>query len=555
VPYRKIAEFVEVLPEPSFLLTEDGEVLYINGPAAALIGADARSLVGKHIAELSSDAPDTIEKYLKASAHSRELVAGTLRLRGKDGGVVNVRCHACRSPAHPDGSLGAVFLRCHTVSERDGDNIAQMSHTIAALSREVVERKIAEQQLDEALHTEREARMDAERAGRTNDEFLATLSHQLRNPLEAILGWAALLGSKPLDPAVAEGINVIARNARLQKQLIDELLDRSRIIAGKVRLDVQRVDIGAVITEAIAAVRPGAETKGVRIQATLDPLAGPVKGDPARLLQIVWELLRNAVKFTPDGGRVQVSLERVNSHLEVVVSDSGQGIEPDLLPHVFDRFRHNDTAIAQSYSGHGLGLAIVKNLVELHGGSVRAKSPGAGQGSTFIVVLPLILLHANGSNGGERVHPESPGRPSGSIGEVQDLNNVDILVVDDEPDARDLLQRLLAGGGATVRTAGSAREALDLFAASPPDVLISDIGMPVMDGYALIKVVRAKSKTDGGEIPAVALTAFARSEDRMRAMIAGYNLHLAKPIEPTELVVAVASLAGRTGRRRPDSQA
>jgi PAS domain S-box-containing protein len=554
VPYRKIAEFVEVLPEPSFLLTSDGELLYVNGPAAALIGAEASSLVGTRIHDLSPDSPDAIEQYLRASASSRELIAGTLRLRGKDGNVLNVHCHACRSPAHPDGSLGAVFLRCHAVNELDVDQFAQMSHTIAALSREVVERKIAEQQLDEALHVEREARMDAERAGRMNDEFLATLSHQLRNPLDAILGWSTLLASKAHDADVSEGIAVIARNARLQKQLIEELLDRSRIIAGKVRLDVQRVDIGAVIAAAIAAVRPTADAKGVRILSTLDPLAGPVKGDPTRLQQIVWELLRNAVKFTQSSGRVQVSLERVNSHLEIVVSDSGQGIEPDQLPHIFDRLRENEAAIARSYSGHGLGLAIVKNLVELHGGTVRAKSPGVGEGSTFIVALPLILLHLNGTNG-ERVHPATPSRASGAINEVQDLTNVDILVVDDEPDARDLLQRLLEGNGATVRTAGSAKEALDVFAASPPDLLISDIGMPMMDGYALIKRVREKSKAEGGEIPAVALTAFARSEDRMRAMIAGYNLHLAKPIEPTELIVAVASLAGRTGRPRPGSSA
>ena len=453
MPYRRIAEFVEVLPEPSFLLNSDGELLYINGPGADLVGADRAGLVGKRIHDLSPDAPEDIEAYLRASASSRELVAGSLRLRGKDG-VIQVQCHACRSPANPDGSLGAVFLRCHAVNELNADHLAQMSHTIAALSREVVERKIAEQQLDEALHTEREARMEAERAGRMNDEFLATLSHQLRNPLDAILGWATLLGTKSLDTDFAEGVEVIARNARLQKQLIEELLDRSRIIAGKVRLDVQRVDLGAVIAAAIAAVRPSADAKGVRVQATLDPLAGPVKGDPARLQQIVWELLRNAVKFTGAGGRAQVSLERVNSHLEIVVSDSGQGIEPDLPPHIFDRFRENDSAVPRTHSGNGLGLAIVKSLVELHGGSVRAKSPGADQGSTFIVVLPLILLHANGFNGGERVHPALPSRPSGAINEVQDLNNVDILVVNDQPDARDLLQRLLAD-----RVPGFARRA------------------------------------------------------------------------------------------------
>jgi signal transduction histidine kinase/CheY-like chemotaxis protein len=547
----RISDLVEVLPEPSFLLTAQGELLFVNGAAADLIGGDFSSMVGTRIQDFSSDAPAAIEDYLKTSSSSRQLIPGTLKLRGKNGGPIHVQCHACMSAPNADGTPGPVFLRCHPVGDEHTDRFAQMSITIGTLSQEIFDLKIAAQQLDESLHVERGARMEAERAGRVNDEFLATLSHQLRNPLDAILGWANLLGSKSLDPAVAEGVEVITRNSRLQKQLIDELLDRSRIVSGKMRLDVQRVELGGIIDAAILAIRPAADAKNVRIQSTLDPLAGPVKGDPGRLQQIVWELLRNAVKFTPGGARVQVSLERVNSHLEIVVSDSGQGIEAELLPNVFDRFRQSDPIVTRNYGGHGLGLTIVKNLVELHGGSVRAKSPGRGQGSTFIVALPLILLHADGgTNGGDGVHPSSVAHAGDAVDEVPNLNNVDILVVDDEPDARDLLTQLLGGYGAMVRAARSVREAIDLFEASKPDLLISDIGMPEMDGYALIRVIRQKARAEGGEIPAIALTAFARSEDRMRAMIAGYNLHLAKPIEPTELVVAAASLAARTGKPR-----
>jgi CheY-like chemotaxis protein/two-component sensor histidine kinase len=381
------------------------------------------------------------------------------------------------------------------------------------------------------------------------DEFLATLSHELRTPLNAILGWSqVLLGTDPPDAGtLADGLRTIERNARAQTQLIADLLDMSRIISGKIRLDVQRLDVAAVIEAAVAAVRPGAEAKGVRLQVTLDPVAGPVRGDPGRLQQVLWNLLSNAIKFTPKGGRVQVVLERVNSHLEVVVSDTGEGIRPEFLPHVFERFRQGDASTTRRHGGLGLGLSIVRQLVELHGGSVRAKSPGEGRGATFVVMLPVAALHEDAEAAAGRGHPAAPSAAASPCGEA-DLTGVRVLVVDDEPDARDLVRRFLERCGARVRLAGSAAEALEVLAADAPDVLISDIGMPGVDGYDLLRRVRALPDPAARRTPAVALTAFARSEDRTRAMLAGYNVHLSKPLEPAELAATVASLMGRTGR-------
>jgi CheY-like chemotaxis protein/nitrogen-specific signal transduction histidine kinase len=407
---------------------------------------------------------------------------------------------------------------------------------------------------DQLMQAEWAARAEAERASRTKDEFLATLGHELRTPLNAILGWTTLLEREQLSADAAEGVEVIARNARVQKQLIEDLLDMSRIISGKIRLDVQRVDVAAVIEAALATVRPAADAKGVRLHVTLDPLAGPVKGDPGRLQQVVWNLLSNAIKFTPKGGRVQVFLERVNSHIEVTVADNGNGIRPEFLPHVFDRFRQADSSTSRRHGGLGLGLSIVKQLVELHGGMVRAKSPGEGLGATFVVDLPLMPLHELPGDGEKpRAHPAAQGPLAEVLRDAQDLTAVTVLVVDDEPDARELVRRLLEDCGATVHTAGSADEAVAALRSRAVSVMVSDIGMPAVDGYELIRRVRALPEKDRAAVPAAAVTAFARPEDRMRAMLAGYDLHLAKPIEPVELVVAVAALArrGAAGRASP----
>jgi PAS domain S-box-containing protein len=399
---------------------------------------------------------------------------------------------------------------------------------------------------DALLASEQAARSEAERASRMKDEFLATLSHELRTPLNAILGWSQILAHGTKDEAdLAEGLRVIERNARAQTQIIEDLLDMSRIISGKVRLDVQRLDLAAVVRGAIETTKPAADAKGVRLQAVLDPHAGPVSGDPARLQQVMWNLLSNAVKFTPRGGRVQVLLERVNSHLEVSVIDTGEGIRPEFLPYAFDRFRQADSTTTRRHGGLGLGLSIVKQLVELHGGSIRVKSAGLGHGSTFIVALPLTVIHPEPDTDVERHHPRAA--TAGPRDTCVQIAGVKVLVVDDEADARALVKRLLEDCGAEVVTAGSAAEALELVGAEKPDVLLTDIGMPDADGYSLIRRVRALGPEHGGQVPAAALTAYARAEDRVKAVLAGFQMHLAKPVEPTELIATVAGLAGRVG--------
>jgi PAS domain S-box-containing protein len=415
--------------------------------------------------------------------------------------------------------------------------------------RDISERKRAEAEREELLVSEQQARERAETEMRIKDEFLATLSHELRTPLNAILGWASILRTTENPEELAEGLEVIERNAHSQTKIIEDLLDMSRIISGNIRLDVQRVDLVTVVNAAIESMKPTAVAKTVRLTSVLDPLASPVSGDPGRLQQILWNLLTNALKFTPKGGRVHVVLERVNSHLEISVTDSGRGISPAFLPHVFDRFRQADASTTREERGLGLGLSIVKNLVELHGGSVRAKSPGLNQGSSFIVALPMVS--ANICVDPDRTHPRAV---SGEIvTEKLDLRDVQVLAVDDEVDARRLIKRILSGCGAIVETAESGATAIRFLRKAKPDVLIMDIGMPGEDGYTVIQKVRQLAKADGGGVPAIALTAFARSEDRRRAALSGFQMHLAKPVEPSELIAMVASLAGRNVAAHPDS--
>lgn len=404
--------------------------------------------------------------------------------------------------------------------------------------------KKASEEREALLDAEKAARADAERASRLKDDFLATLSHELRTPLNAILGWSQILRAKAVEDAdLAEGLDVIERNTRVQTQLIEDLLDMSRIVSGKIRLEVQQVDLGDVIKAAVASVRHGADAKEIRIQMVLDPLAGPVRGDPARLQQCFWNLLSNAVKFTPKQGRIQVTLERVNSHLEVCVTDNGQGISPEFLPHLFERFRQADASTTRRHGGLGLGLSIVKHLVELHGGTVRAKSAGEGQGSTFCIELPLMVVHSREQHS-SRAHPRAHAHADHHV-DHPSLAGVTVLAVDDEADARHLIKRVLEDCGARVLVAASGEEALELLKQTRPNMIISDIGMPGEDGYAFIHKVRALSDTEGGNIPAAALTAFARSEDRTRALRAGFQTHVAKPVEPAELTAVVASLTSR----------
>jgi PAS domain S-box-containing protein len=397
------------------------------------------------------------------------------------------------------------------------------------------------------LVSEQAAREEAEQANHLKDEFLATISHELRTPLTAIIGWSNMLRAGTLDETLsARAVETIYRNAQSQNQLIADLLDVSRIISGKLRLDVRTIELPAVIEAALDAVRPAAEAKGVRLQSLIDSLAGPISGDADRLQQIIWNLLTNAIKFTPPGGRVQVRLERVDSHVEITVSDSGIGINPEFLPYVFDRFRQADAATTRLHGGLGLGLSIVRQLTELHGGTARVESEGEGKGATFVISLPFIAVT------GEYVEPERI-RPTISGNGLQrecqpSLDGLRVLVVDDEQDARDLLRVVLENCGSQVTTAASAAEALDAIEALRPDVLISDLGMPGEDGYSLIAKVRALPAERGGRTPAAALTAYARVEDRLRVLRSGFQIHLPKPVEPVELVTVVASLAGRTSK-------
>jgi PAS domain S-box-containing protein len=417
---------------------------------------------------------------------------------------------------------------------------------LAVYFRDITEAKRTAEEKEQLLEAERAARSEAERISRMKDEFLATLSHELRTPLNSILGWSQILERGERDfETVAEGIAVISRNARAQTQLIEDLLDMSRIISGKLRLDVRQVNIGDVVTGAVEAVMPSASAKNLRIQVVADPLAGPVSGDPSRLQQVVWNLLTNAVKFTPKGGEIQVVAKRVNSHIEIVVSDNGTGIAPDFLPFVFDRFRQADSSTSRRHGGLGIGLALVKQITELHGGSVRVKSAGEGNGSTFTIILPLSMA---------RLQPEGvsagiTGKGDELLDETIDLEGARVLFVDDDFDARNMCKRILSECKAEVMLAASAAEAITLLKEKRPDVLVSDIGMPQVDGYQLILEVRRLPDNQGGNTPAAALTAFARSEDRRRALMAGYESHIAKPVKPAELIAVVASLAGRMRRK------
>ncbi|HEX8177195.1 MAG TPA: PAS domain S-box protein [Pyrinomonadaceae bacterium] len=387
---------------------------------------------------------------------------------------------------------------------------------------------------------------EAQESSRLKDEFLATISHELRTPLTAILGWAHMLRTGQFSRESAlKALETIERNARAQGQLIDDLLDVSRIITGKLRIDVRPVDPNSFIEAAIEAVRPAAEARGVRVQKIMDTGVVSVAGDPIRLQQVVWNLLSNAIKFTPRGGRVQVKLERVNSHIEIAVSDTGSGISSDFLPHVFDRFRQADQRTTRQHGGMGLGLSIVRHLVELHGGTVRAESEGLGNGSTFTVLLPVAPVYAS-EMATERVHPAARDTlPSYECAER--LDGLRVLVVDDEPDTRELLKAGLSQCGAEVSTASSASEALEAIEAAPPDLLISDIGMPDTDGYDLIRRIRELSADKGGRVPAIALTAYARTEDRLQALRSGYQMHVPKPVELAELVAVASSLVQRDG--------
>jgi len=406
--------------------------------------------------------------------------------------------------------------------------------------RDITDRKRAEEERKLLLESAQAARAEADVANSIKDEFLATLSHELRTPLTSILGWSHLLDNGKLDEEAAKrAVETIVRNAEAQKLLIDELLDISRIIIGKLRLDVGPVQLAPMLESIVDGMRPAADARNIQLRTALDQSVDPIFGDPDRLQQVFWNLLSNAIKFTSQGGKVLVRLERADSNLEITISDTGQGIARELLPYVFDRFRQSDSSSSRTHGGLGLGLAIVRQLVELHGGTVSAESPGEGEGSTFKVRLPVRSVRQepdDRANSVVKIPDEVSTKP------VPSLDGMNVLVVDDDWDSRELVTVVLKASGAEVVSVTSAIEALRELALRRFDVLLSDVGMAEMDGYALISQIRQLPAERGGTIPAGALTAYAGIENQRRALSAGYQMHIPKPIGPSELVTAVARL-------------
>lgn len=501
-------------------------------------GKRAAEIIGKNLLELF---PELIERRL--DRHYRSALEGEVRLLSQ--------------------ALHGYLIAMPPVSGEHRYEQMQQAVRVSPLSHEgriigtltiiedVTERVAREAELQaqiedrsRLLSNEKQARSEAERANRLKDEFLATISHELRNPLNAIMGWAHMLRLGKLTPAnVERAVETIYRNAKSQSQLVADLLDVSRIISGKLRLDVRTVDLIYIVNAAIDSIRPAADAKGIRLQTILDPATGPISGDADRLQQIVWNLLTNAVKFTPKGGSIEVKVQRLDSHVDVVVSDSGMGIRKEFLPHVFDRFRQADASTTRIHGGLGLGLSIVHQLVDLHGGTASVQSEGEGKGATFTISLPFAGVVGN-QDDAEPAHP-AHGHEMVTLEGLPSLEGLKVLVVDDEADTRELIREVLKECGSEVITSGSVEEALVALEEHKPDILISDLGMPDEDGYSLISKIRALPSDRGGHIPAAALTAYARAEDRMRVLRSGFQFHLPKPIDSAELVTVVASLAGR----------
>ncbi len=522
------------------IVTTDGELKVVewNNWMEEHTGRRANEVIGQHLLELF---PELIERRL--DRHYKWALEGQVRVLSQ--------------------ALHGHFISMPAVSTEHGFTEMQQAVRISPLTHEggvigtltiiedVTERVAREAELQaqiearsQLLSSEKLARNEAERANRLKDEFLATISHELRNPLNAIMGWAHMLQLGKLNEANTErAVETIYRNAKSQSQLVADLLDVSRIISGKLRLDVRAVDLIYIVNAALDSIRPAADAKGIRLQTILDPAAGPISGDADRLQQVVWNLLTNAVKFTPKGGKIQVTVQRFDSHVEVAVSDSGVGISQEFLPYVFDRFRQADASTTRIHGGLGLGLSIVRQLVDLHGGSVSVQSDGEGKGASFTIILPFVAVISN-ENDTEVGYPARNDEIISFEG-LPSLHGLRVLVVDDEADTRELISEVLKGCGSEVILSCSAAEALEALSKHQPDILISDLGMPDEDGYSLISKIRALPPERGGQIPAAALTAYARAEDRMRVLRAGFQFHLPKPVDSAELVTVVASLAGR----------
>jgi len=523
----------ETNPQPMWVYEiESMAFLEVNEAAVRHYGYSREEFLSMTINEIRP--PEDIPKLAQKNADALKEVAlglrsaGVWRHRKKDGTIIDVEI--TRSPISFKGRKALLIL-----------------------ASDVTERRRAEEERVSLLAREQQARQEAEAANRAKDEFLATVSHELRTPLNAIYGWARMLQMGDLDrETVTSAYETIERNAKAQAQLIDDLLDVSRIIAGKLRLDVRSIELKPVIEAAIETVQPAADAKGITLESRLDEEIGPISGDPDRLQQIVWNLLSNAIKFTPSGGRVEIRLNRADAAVQIDVRDTGIGIHSEFLPYVFDRFRQAERASTRFYGGLGLGLAIVRHLVELHGGTVSADSPGEGRGASFTVTLPLKAPSAV-SDHPEVKSPTSAG--AAVLGAAPMLDGVEILLVDDEADARELLALTFQKAGARVVPVSSVREAIDRLRQKKPDLLVSDIEMPGEDGYSLIRKLRAQEAEQGERaLPAVALTAYAGRADRRRALMAGFQKHVPKPVDPAGLVAVVAGLIGlpREEHRVPD---
>jgi PAS domain S-box-containing protein len=503
-----------------------GRVVFMNPVAEYLTGWDAAKAGGRSCQEV----------FRIVDEQSRQSVEHPVSRVLAGGGVVGFGTAGILIAS--DGAERTIDQSGAPIRDRDGrvDGVVLVFRDVSERRRLDAERQQAAAERERLLDAERAARTDAERASRIKDEFVAMVSHELRTPLNAILGWTQLMMRGKNDAATLErGLDVVARNTRLQAQLISDLLDISRIVSGKLQLEMRLVDIHDAVRDAIDTVRPDAELKGVALITDLEQGAGTVAADPARLQQITWNLLSNAIKFTPSGGHVQVRLRRADGNVELTVTDTGVGIRSDVLPHVFDRFHQADRSITRRFGGLGLGLSIVKHLTELHGGFVRADSDGDNRGATFTITLPAGAASASSTL--------SPGSPQQESYAPVSLNNLRVLVVEDEGDTLDFLKRILENHGANVHGATSAHQALDAIAEYQPHIIVSDIGLPDVDGYELIRRIREREGANR-HLPAIALTAYARAEDRARSLGAGYQAHLAKPVEPNELLMTIASFAG-----------